>query len=94
MPAMPRHAEKKQEALKSNWTNTAVIAALMFSMVVPYGFPLDSGLRLREFNGGQRAEEKFGYLFNEVMQVSFYHAVCFSFWEYLIAMLLAAFHLM
>jgi hypothetical protein len=90
------HAAKDriQDALKNNWTNTAVIAALMFSMVSSYGFPLDPDAHLREFNGGKRIEQYFGYQVNEVVQYYFFLFSCISFVEYIVAMMLASIHLM
>jgi hypothetical protein len=86
--------DRIQDALKNNWTNTAVLAALMFSMVAGYGFPLDADLHLREFIGGKMIEARYGYEWNETVQYTFFTCTCLSFVEYLIAMLLAAIHLM
>jgi hypothetical protein len=86
--------DRIQEALKSNWTNTAIIAALLFSIVVGYGFPLDPELRVRELPGGQFFEAKYGERSNRSLGYAFFACICFSFVEYLVTMLLASLHLM
>jgi hypothetical protein len=88
------HDDRIQDSMKNNWTNTAVISALMFSIVAGYGFPLDPELRLREFPGGYIVDAKMGFQWNEIIQYMFFWCTVLSFVEYLISILLASMHLM
>jgi hypothetical protein len=88
------HDDRIQDSMKNNWTNTAVISALMFSIVAGYGFPLDGELRLREFPGGYIMESRWGFQWNELVQYGFFFCTILSFVEYLISIMLAAMHLM
>ena len=87
------HKDRIQSSLKNNWTNTAVIAALLFGMVASYAQPKSATMTLREFPGGRLFESKFGFQWNEIIQYQFYICSCLAFMEYLIAILLAAMHL-
>merc|ERR1719313_807780 len=81
------HKDRIQGALKNNWTNTAVIAALLFGMVASYGQPKSATMSLREFPGGNVIERRFGFQWNELIQYLFYICSCLAFMEYLIAIL-------
>jgi NADH:ubiquinone oxidoreductase subunit 6 (subunit J) len=87
--------DKIQDALKSSWTNTALLAALLFTIVAAYGFPYDGELELRHFP----LPREYSLFFESTeMSTHVYGAyaiiISIAFWEYLIAMLTATVHLM
>merc|ERR1719191_2400319 len=55
--------------------------------------PKSATMSLREFPGGSKIDAHFGFQWNEIIQYLFFLFSCFSYMEYLIAILLAAMHL-
>ena len=94
--AILEHADpdRIQASLKNNWTNAAVISALLFGIVAGYAQPKSSSMSLREFPGGQFMTSKLGFDANEKIQYFFFYCSILSFIEYLVAILLATIHLM
>jgi hypothetical protein len=83
-----------KDALRNNWTNTALLAALNFTIVVTYGFPLDSQSEISEFHGFLNIANAMGHGGSDKIKLIFVFSVCLSYTEYVVAMMSATIHLM
>ena len=86
--ARPGH---RKQALKNNWTNTALLAALLFTIIASYGLPFDAENKLSDFPVPKKYVPERMRETSEALFVSF---VAVGFMEYLIAMSSATIHLM
>jgi len=87
-------AERVQDCLKSSWTNTALLSALMFTIVVSYGMPFDGEKQLSEFPGGQRVLSTMGVIETGHIYMIFTFSLLISFAEYFVSMTTATIHLL
>jgi hypothetical protein len=88
-------ADRIQESLKNTWTNTALLAALMFTIVATYAFPYDGELTLMEFASGQRmARDLDDTTALRTMSNLYQLFVNMAFVEYLISMVTATINVM
>jgi hypothetical protein len=81
--------ERVQEALKNNWTNTALVSALLFTIIAGAG--MES--RLEDSTKGAELKEQLGDT-QDLVQVLYLLMVSLSFMEYLGSFLIASIHLM
>ena len=86
--------ERMKDALRNNWTNTALLAALNFTIVVSYGFPFDAGAELMEFPGSLQIVNFLGQEFAWMVSLVYYFCVSLSVTEYVVSMISATLHLM
>jgi hypothetical protein len=86
--------EVMKEAMKNTWTNTALLAALMFTIVVTYNFPHDAQSQLEEFPGSITHLPNIGPFFANRLSTLQFMCASISFVEYLMSMLIATIHLM
>jgi hypothetical protein len=86
--------DRIQDALKNNWTNTALLSALLFTIVAGYGLPFDSEAFPNNFHGAKVLITETNPIVAYHLGIIYYLMVSVSFADYVVSFLLSTIHLM
>ena len=85
------HHDSIKDAMKNNWTNTAIVSALLFTIVAGTG--MDSNLE-DQSEAGKDVSETIGHAVQHEVEVVFIFCISLSFTQYLVSFLTASIHMM